>query len=354
MPILHYCNDEWIYIALCDNKFNFDPVEKLYKYNNTIKYPNKVYKEKYDPKSFMKRGDVINFNGSYRNENKMIFDGEKLHSLWTDVDDYGSVPPIFVCGDGPDEFNIGDFEDIIDHNSINWLSKEKLKEIEVYQKDNIVYGQVRIKGKLWIINFEISDDTEFNHVYRGWCSQKYNCILKDDNIFINIVKLNNFSNAKYQLTTFEEENYNKFISFIKENQNVNIINYNIKEKPDSQYYTMNAWYEFIVNKEYKLDINNKDFTFPLIWKKITQNYTSNALILDEDRYQFYINNNNNELDKIYINEITGYRINIKLVKNDEIVDNINKFITSLVDNYDNIDKRYPFNRDSSNSLEIYL
>jgi hypothetical protein len=362
MPTLHEIDDQYIYDALnaapneSGPKYIWDDTLKLYKYTNTL-FPNKIYKKTFNPKSFMSRGDVVHFgDDDYRNNNKMIFNGEKLEHLHTDVDDYGSVPPTYVAGDGPDEFNIGDFEDIIDHNSINWLSKDTLKKIEIFQKDNIIYGEVTIKGKKWIINFEISDDTEFNTGYSHWGSRQYNCIIEDDNIFINKVKLNNFSNVKYKLNTHDEENYNKFKSLVKDNPKINIINFMFKEKPNSQFLTGSRWYAYVINKEYKLDVNNTNLTFPLIWKKVTENYTSETLILDDDRYNFYIKCDVKELDKIYINEVTGYPINIKLIENNtnELIDNINKFITSLIDNYDNIDKRYTFNKVGHKSLEIYL
>jgi hypothetical protein len=112
----------------------------------------------------MTRGDVINFGGGYRNENKLIYDGNKLKHLYTKVDDYGSVPPDFVAGDNEGEFNIGDFEDIIDHNSINWLSKEKLQQIEIYETDNNIKGKVTIRGKLWNIKIYYDNDILLNQV----------------------------------------------------------------------------------------------------------------------------------------------------------------------------------------------
>jgi hypothetical protein len=151
MPILHEEKDEYIYNAIHNGNcklenskyfedgpyYLWDNEMKLYKYLNS-KFSNKVYTKLYDAKTLYSRGDVIHFgNDSYRNNNKMIFDGEKLLDLWTEADDYGSVPPNFVCGDEEGDFNIGDFEDIIDHNSINWLSKQKLKEVEFYIKNNI-------------------------------------------------------------------------------------------------------------------------------------------------------------------------------------------------------------------------
>ena len=176
MPTLHEYEHTYIYEAIINGKYKttnstyyepgpvyiFDPTTRVYKYSNTL-YPNKNYTEIFDP-SFMTRGDVINFGGGYRNENKLIYDGEKLLHLWTEVDDYGSVPPNFVAGDNEGEFNIGDFEDIIDHNSINWLSKEKLQQIEIYEIDNKIKGKVTIRGKLWNIDIDEDNNILLNQV----------------------------------------------------------------------------------------------------------------------------------------------------------------------------------------------
>jgi hypothetical protein len=178
MPILHEKDNdqEYIYEAIINGNYKttnnkyyelgpvyiFDPVSRVYKYSNTL-YPNRNYTKIFDP-SFMTRGDVINFGGGYRNENKLIYDGNKLKHLYTKVDDYGSVPPDFVAGDNEGEFNIGDFEDIIDHNSINWLSKEKLQQIEIYETDNEIKGKVTIRGKLWNIDIYSDDGILLNQV----------------------------------------------------------------------------------------------------------------------------------------------------------------------------------------------
>ena len=135
MPTLFEKEDTYIYIAIKNElynkpgpRFKFNPILKIYEYYNTL-YPNKIYKKIFDP-SFMSRGDVIHFgNDSYRNNNKLIYNGIKLENLYTFVDDYGSVPPDYVVGDNSDDFNIGDFEYLIEHNELYWLSKETLQKI---------------------------------------------------------------------------------------------------------------------------------------------------------------------------------------------------------------------------------
>lgn len=53
-------------------------------------------------KHLLKRGDVIgvlNYPGyGYRNDGKVMWDGERLVDLEYEIDEYGSVPPIFIVG----------------------------------------------------------------------------------------------------------------------------------------------------------------------------------------------------------------------------------------------------------------
>jgi hypothetical protein len=230
MPTLHEEKDEYIYDAIyngiykLNNSQNFkdgpyyiwDNEMKLYKYANS-KFPNKVYSKTYDPKTLYKRGDVVHFGtDNYRNNNKMISDGEKLVDLHTDVDDYGSVPPDFVCGDDEGDFDIGDFEDLIDHNSINWLSKEKLKQVEFYLKEDSIIGKVEIQGKVWKIHFEIHEDDTFSTGIGYWGSRKFKCNIENDNIIV-------YKKAKY-IIKVDEANKESFKNMIIENPNINIIN----------------------------------------------------------------------------------------------------------------------------------
>ena len=375
MPTLHE-EEEYIYKAIYNGKYKlqnsqyfedgpyylWDETEKVYKYANS-KFPNKVYTKTYDPKTMYSRGDVVHFgNDDYRNNNKMIFDGEKLKSLYTKVDDYGSVPPDFAVGDGDNDFNIGDFEDLIDHNSINWLSKDKLKEVEIYLKNDDIMGKVTIQGKVWKIHFEISDDTEFNTGYSHWGSRKYKCDInkEDENIVINKITNNKMSNTKYILNTISEENNVNFKDMIKTDPNISIIQNAGYGKPINF-----IWYAFKINKEYKLKdeknenklININDVKFPIIWQKRTQHYTSENLFFEEEIYIRYLKNDEKELDKIYIHEVTGYPIKITEAKKDvnQQMENLKEYFNSLVENYHNILKdRHPVNKIGNSSLEMYL
>ena len=146
---------KWIYDAICSNKFKYDTETKQYYYSNPA-YPHKLYKKIYDPKSIptIKRGDIINFEGSYRNDNKLIFDGEKLIELYTEIDDYGSVPPKFKVGK---EFKPNHWINVIDHNTIIWLEDDILDTIKINNQTGYVtiFNQ---EYKIYINNIDQNDD----------------------------------------------------------------------------------------------------------------------------------------------------------------------------------------------------
>jgi hypothetical protein len=339
------CNegDKWIYDAICDKKFIFDSNELMYKYNNP-QFPNKKYKYIYDPKLFMNRGDVINFGGSYRNERKMIFDGKKLQDLWYKVDDYGSVPPTFVCGDNIDEFNIGDFAEDICHNEINLLSKDKLKEITIIEDEDDIYGLVTIKNKKWSINFEIDETFEYNSASCG-SYKNLNFILTEDKIILESYN----SGKKYVIESLNNEN-EQLRTFLTENNNLLLINnYQL------------GWCIYKEENEYKLtNEENKiiqEPIAPLIWKNnYSKNYYLETLLHDEKQYNIYIKNNEKILEKIKISEIILHQIKIKLVNMNtkEKLDRIKYNINKQIDEYDDINERVSYSRESKDSLVMYI
>lgn len=103
----------------------------------------------------IKYGDLVIFrkNAGYRNDGVVIFDGEKLIDLYSEIDDYGSVPPIFkVLQKNKYGVDIGlyHWHDVdgsprdgrIDHNYIVWFDQrtyaEELENNLVY--DNKLFG----------------------------------------------------------------------------------------------------------------------------------------------------------------------------------------------------------------------
>jgi hypothetical protein len=356
MPFLHENDDTYIYEAIVntDNgpKYTWDENNKVYKYSNS-NFPNKNYTKTFDPKLLgMSRGDVIHFGSdSYRNNNKLIYDGIKLQELWTDVDDYGSVPPTFVCGDKPGDFDIGDFEDVIEHNTINWLSKEKLKEIEFLKKDDEVYGKVQIKGKVWKICIDIHDDDTFSKGIGFWGSRLFKCEI-DNNIKIH-------KKATYLIQAEKEEHINDLRSLVQINNDVNIIHYSRPATKPSNCLNENVWFLFLINNETKY-INMKTTTpnFPIIWRKVTKNYISENIVFDQERYDSNMKNSFHmeEKNNTYIREVTGYTVNITKIPSsiDDKLYCIKQYIDGLVENYDNINKRHPFNNEGENILQMYM
>ena len=337
MPTLHESNDKWIYEALIDDKFKYDPDTKIYKYSN-FKYPNKNYKKTFNPKEFMTCGDVINFGGNYRNENRMIFDGYRLHSLWTEVDDYGSVPPNFVAGDGIHEFNIGDFEDLIDHNCVNWLSKNKLKEIELYENDTQIWGKVTIRGQLWNIYFNTNVYSDFSKEIL-FTIRTFNYVIEDD-IFIITTATNN----KYII---KPKNEDVILKDIFENNKISIVLHKSK------------WIAFSGKNEISLlekKVNNliQYPNFPIIWKNSC--YNNDEFIESSDKFDKKISRESGTLDRVKILEINAYPIKIERMKDisTNLINKIRKVLDDQILYFNDYTKRIAFNREGPNVLYAYM
>lgn len=289
-----YDSEKWIYDAICQIKnpgpfFEFSPNEEIYNYKNTL-FPNKKYSKTFNPKSFMKRGDVINF----ADVNKMIFNGNVLLHLHTNIDDYGSVPPQFVCGDKDDEFDIGDFEELIEHNSINFLSYPKKNEIEFYVENDVVKGKVSIKGKEWKIDFLNYYDKSVFEIYL------YSLKINKDNKFTfgyreYLIKSDN------DLTEYQDS-YDIFI--------VNGVKTHLCKK----------------TKEYNLE-DNSNFNFPFKIKKMILGSEINKIMFNVDEFQKYLeseNKLNGKSAKYVITEFIMTTVTIECIKIDfdSIIHNI--------------------------------
>ncbi len=75
----------------------------------------------------LKRGDVLHLSwgNTYRNDDKFLWDGEKVVLLDYENDDYGSVPKEFSFPEFRPEY----FSESIAHNNIVRLSDEKVNEV---------------------------------------------------------------------------------------------------------------------------------------------------------------------------------------------------------------------------------
>lgn len=115
-PILHkkYGNDSESFNDDLDGEDN-EPVQILNK--ELAKYVRKYP---------VLRGDVfvVTKYAGYRNDGKLIWDGERVVSLEFDPDEYGNAPPELSFP----EFPFNHFVKTIDHNNIIFLSPETVKE----------------------------------------------------------------------------------------------------------------------------------------------------------------------------------------------------------------------------------
>jgi len=360
MPILHE-HDKYVYDAIINglnNKENYipgptfiwDDTEKIYKYSNSL-YPNKQYKKIFDPKSFMKRGDVIHFgNDEYRNNDKMIFNGENIEYLYTEVDDYGSVPLNYVCGDSPDEFDIGDFENIINHNSINWLSKEKLKEIifdiDIDENNDKVLGSVSIKGTEWKIILDIYYHSEFENSSTN--SKKFICYIDDGDIYINKIKDIPIRNQTYLIKSKADSDSLQLSKLVEENQNLSFVHfYNRFINPPCS-----EWIAYRTLKKYKFSLDTaNNFVFPLILKKKT-GYSYDCYIINKEEFDRMIEIYKKDLDNIIIKEIIGYPVTVELLEKDNeiLLKEIKEHIQYIIEN----DIDIPFSQEGSNVLSLSL
>jgi len=76
----------------------------------------------------IKRGDIIEIDdvSGYRNDGKVIWDGNTVMNLCFDIDDYGSVPPEFTIGT---EFLADHWIHVIEHNNIVWIDPKLITSI---------------------------------------------------------------------------------------------------------------------------------------------------------------------------------------------------------------------------------
>jgi hypothetical protein len=72
----------------------------------------------------IKRGDtiILEEKAGYRNNGVYMWDGKKVIRLYTEIDDYGSVPPEIEITD--DDFDPRSWHFLVDHNGYVWFSPE--------------------------------------------------------------------------------------------------------------------------------------------------------------------------------------------------------------------------------------
>jgi hypothetical protein len=97
-------------------------------------------------------GDAFHWlDEGYRNQNLLFWhETDGIMFPYTEIDDYGSVPPCFVVGNG--SFSPDHWSDMVDHNGLVFLSDELVAEI----KENLVKKE-RKYGPVYTCTIDIND-----------------------------------------------------------------------------------------------------------------------------------------------------------------------------------------------------
>ena len=96
-------------------------------------------------------GDAFHWLGEgYRNENLLFWhETNGVMFPYCEIDDYGSVPPCFVVGEG---FSPDHWTDMVDHNGLVFLSDKLVAEI----KENLVKKEGKY-GPVYTCSININD-----------------------------------------------------------------------------------------------------------------------------------------------------------------------------------------------------
>lgn len=126
-------------------------------------------------------GATIHYlNDDYRNNNLLFWDAQnqKIVYPFYEIDDYGSVPPIFVVGDG--YFNPKDWVDEVDHNSLIFPSNSLINDMKEFASKNPARNKmtVKINGE----EYEVGYDKTF--MPKDWDS----CFIEVDRNYLSVSK----------------------------------------------------------------------------------------------------------------------------------------------------------------------
>jgi hypothetical protein len=116
--------------------------------------------KKYVMKHNLHNGATLEFPAhGYRNHNLLFWDAQnnEIVEPFTEIDDYGSVPPRFVVGDG--YFNPGDWQDEVDHNSYVFPARPLINEMKefAFEYPNEKKMIVTINGGDYTVYYNPSD-----------------------------------------------------------------------------------------------------------------------------------------------------------------------------------------------------
>jgi hypothetical protein len=163
-------------LPLAGKNLDEDSLDK--KMNEDNNYRHSLAK-KYAKKHKLHNGATLEFpEHGYRNHNLLFWDAqnEEIVQPFDVIDDYGSVPPRFVVGDG--YFNPNDWVDEVEHNTIVFPAKPLINEMKAFAMDHPDQNKmvVKINGNDYKVSYnpdEMKDkwDTCFLEVHdRHWFS----------------------------------------------------------------------------------------------------------------------------------------------------------------------------------------
>ena len=137
-----------------------------------------------------KHGDGFHWlGGGDRNQDLWFWDKEKgIIPPYTELDDYGSVPPCFLVGNSEDQFAPSNWENIVDHNNIVFLAPELVEEIKKTAKSvtrinkytdkpyTIWHTSVMIKDHAYAVQIRLEKIADIDNVfdyYDGKLAKEY-------------------------------------------------------------------------------------------------------------------------------------------------------------------------------------
>jgi hypothetical protein len=127
-----------------------------------------------------KHGDGFHWLGDgYRNQGLWFWDDKNKRIIppYTEIDDYGGVPPRFLVGNGDDQFAPNNWENIVDHNSFVFLAPELVEEIKsnaksvtkIHKYDNkehkIWHTSIMIKDNAYAVQIHLDDISKIDNVF---------------------------------------------------------------------------------------------------------------------------------------------------------------------------------------------
>jgi hypothetical protein len=126
--------------------------EKLKDHDFTLKIA-----KAYALKKKLHNGATMKIGGGYRNEGLFFWDDQNKEIVepFTEIDNYGSVPPRFVVGDG--YFNPNDWLDEVEHNTYVFPARPLINEMKEFAENSEKKMVVEINGTDYTVYYNQTD-----------------------------------------------------------------------------------------------------------------------------------------------------------------------------------------------------